>query len=1090
MERILQYIQELPGFGRMIESVQGGGACVVRGPVRSGAAAVVAALLGRTERPALAVCPGLEYAEEFAEDVNLFQRGLACCFPALETTLGQDEEPDEALLSARLAVLRHLALGPEGQKDDEVEAGQWMAPCWRTRLVSTSINAVLQPTCSPQQVIRGSRGVRQGQPLEPAALVRWLVQSGFHSVPRVELPGQYSMRGGIVDVFSHGSARPVRIEFFGDIVDSIRQFDPTTQLSRGKVSGCQIMAVENAVDAGASVGGGSLLSFLADDALVILLEPEAVQERARELRASGRSGGAFPIAEEMLDALCRRAGLSFTQDGAGSGEAGGVEIPCRERDAFGADLEAMLSELGRICERFAHTVVFCINEAERERFERLLQDRGFPHLHRMGFSEGRLNHGVLFGDGAVALIPHQRLFHRYRQRRVLRHVEEGRPIESALELEPGDVVVHVEHGIGRFHGIRMLEHNGQRREHLEIEFDENARVYVPSDRIELVHRYIGVGGRTPSLSRLRSASWRAAKAKAQAAVQDMAAELLGLQALRQSSPGIAAPPSGEWERRFESEFPYEETEDQLQAIEAVKRDMELSRPMDRLVCGDVGYGKTEIAMRAAFKAVMGGRQVAVLVPTTILAQQHFMTFRERMADYPIRVEMLSRFLSPSETAEVLEGMEDGTVDIVIGTHRLLQRDVGFKDLGLVIIDEEQRFGVGHKEKLKRLRSIVDVLTLTATPIPRTLHMAMMGLRDISSLQTPPRDRQAIETVVKRFDAETLRQAIVRELNREGQVYLVHNRVRSIDALAERVRNLVADARVAVAHGQMPENLLAQTMKRFMEREIDVLVSTTIIENGLDIPNVNTIIIDRADLLGLAELHQLRGRVGRYIRKAYAYIFTPRDRPITPEAQKRLDAIKRFSRLGAGFEIALRDMEIRGAGNILGPQQSGHIAAVGYNLYCRLLERAVRGAKGEHVREPPAVNVSLGLEAYLPDDYVPTPREKIEIYRQLNRACEPAQVAQAGAQMKDRFGPLPQEAQNLLLEAEIRLLAAQAGIDSVQLRDGRLYFGIRDRERFLARFAEGEAALRLIEDHTAVCDVRFQRPGPVVAAAVRELLKAV
>jgi len=801
MERVLKHIQQLSGFRRMSETVQGGGTCVVRGPVRSGAAAVVAALLAHTERPALAVCPGLEYAEEFAEDVNLFQRGLACCFPALETTLGQDEEPDEALLSARLAVLRHLALGPEAQEGDgEEEVGQWPAPCASTRLVSASINALLQPTCSPEQLREGSRSVRQGECLEPAALVRWLVQNGFHSVPRVELPGQYSMRGGIVDVFSHGSARPVRIEFFGDVVDSIRQFDPTTQLSRGKVSGCQIMAAESAVDAGASEGGGSLLSFLADETLVILLEPEAVQERARELRAGGRSGEAFPIAEEMLDALCRRAGLSFAPDGAESGE-GVVEIPCQERDAFGADLEAMLTELGRICERFAHTVVFCINEAERERFERLLQDRGFAHLDRIDFSEGRLNHGALLGDGAVALIPHQRLFHRYRQRRVLRHVEEGRPIESALELEPGDLVVHVEHGIGRFHGIRMLEHNGERREHLEIEFDENARIYVPSDRIELVHRYIGVGGRTPSLSRLRSASWRAAKAKARAAVQDMAAELLRLQALRQSSPGIAAPPSGEWERRFESEFPYEETEDQLQAIEAVKRDMELPRPMDRLVCGDVGYGKTEIAMRAAFKAVMGGRQVAVLVPTTILAQQHFITFRERMADYPFRVEMLSRFLSPSETAEVLEGMADGRVDIVIGTHRLLQRDVSFKDLGLVIIDEEQRFGVEHKEKLKRLRSIVDVLTLTATPIPRTLHMAMMGLRDISSLQTPPRDRQAIETVVKRFDPETLRQAIVRELNREGQVYLVHNRVRSIDAVADRVRNLVPDARVAVAHGQ-------------------------------------------------------------------------------------------------------------------------------------------------------------------------------------------------------------------------------------------------------------------------------------------------
>jgi transcription-repair coupling factor (superfamily II helicase) len=510
--------------------------------------------------------------------------------------------------------------------------------------------------------------------------------------------------------------------------------------------------------------------------------------------------------------------------------------------------------------------------------------------------------------------------------------------------------------------------------------------------------------------------------------------------------------------------------------------------MDRLICGDVGYGKTEIAMRAAFRAVMGNRQVAMLVPTTILAQQHFRTFSERMADYPVRIEMLSRFLTGSETREVLEGMASGQVDIVIGTHRLLQDDVSFRDLGLVIIDEEQRFGVEHKEKLKQMRATVDVLTLTATPIPRTLHMSLMGLREISALQTPPRERQAIRTRVSTFDPQTVRHAILRELNREGQVFVIHNRVHSIDAFADRLREIVPEAGIAVAHGQMPENRLARTMDLFRDGEVDVLVSTTIVESGLDIPNANTIILNRAELLGLAEMHQLRGRVGRYVRKAYAYFFRPADRPVTPEAQARLDAIRRYSQLGAGFDIALRDLEIRGAGNILGPEQSGHIAAVGYNLYCRLLARAAHRLKGEPLREPPDVTVDIGLEALLPDHYVPTPRQKMEVYRQINRAVDLEEVRAARAAMRDRLGPVPPEARNLLLEAELRILADSAGIASIHLKDGRIHLGVRDAEALRRRFEGAPRRPRMITADLAVLDGRFpEDDAPALAEQLKEML---
>jgi transcription-repair coupling factor (superfamily II helicase) len=1111
MADVLKRIGRLPALRRLPDLLSASREVSVIGTAGSGSALIAAWLTGEVRASALAVCATGEEAEEFAEDMNLFSEGAACHFPALEVLPGDVEEPSEPILGARLRVLRHLAFGPrlaEGQGAEQPSAGGmggYLEPVAHTRVVATSVTALVQPTCSVEALRRGSRALAVGDEADPHSLVTWLVDNGYAAVPQVQMPGQYCLRGGILDVYSHGAPVPVRIEFFGDQVDSIRTYDAATQLSTERVQNC-LFAIAEHSDSREGARPGNLLSYLAPDALVLLVEPARLRERAQEVYEQAERRSLLTPPDALWSMLAGRPRVTFggeasslrsrggcfggvgTADAA-SADAASVEVSIQQRDTFGPDLDSMLTELGRICADCEETVVYCISPAEAERFESLLRDRQFAGIGKLQFGLGRLNHGALCAEAGLALIPHHCLFGRYRQRRFIPYGQEGRPIESMQELEAGDLVVHVNHGIGRFLGTGVMEHDGSRREFAEVEFADDVHVHVPCDRIELIHRYIGVGSHRPELSKIRGASWRHAKQRALQAVEDLAAELLQLQAIRETQRGIAHPGESDWQRQFESEFPYEETEDQLRAIHDVTRDLRAPRPMDRLLCGDVGYGKTEVAMRAAFNCVMGGRQVAVLVPTTVLAQQHFRTFSERMADYPVRIEMLSRFLTGPEIQRVLEGMADGTVDIVIGTHRLLQDDVAIKDIGLVVIDEEQRFGVEHKEKLKKLRATVDVLTLTATPIPRTLHMALMGLREISALQTPPRDRQAIETKVGTFDADVLRHAVVRELNREGQVFIIHNRVQSIDAFADRVRQIVPEARVAVAHGQMPERDLAETMDRFLEGEVDVLISTTIVENGLDIPNANTIILDRSELLGLAEMHQLRGRVGRYIHKAYAYFFTPNNRPVTPEARARLDTIRRYSQLGAGFDIALRDLEIRGAGNILGPDQSGHIAAVGYSLYCRLLAQAARRLKGEPVREPPDVTVNIGLDALLPDDYVPTPKQKMEVYRQIHQAVELRDLGKVEAALKDRFGPLPPEAMNLLAEAEIRILADQAGMASIHVEDGRLHFGVRDRAALERAFEGARQAPRIVTKDLAVLDGGFPaQSAPGLALFLRRFLR--
>ncbi|MEE8167195.1 MAG: transcription-repair coupling factor, partial [Myxococcota bacterium] len=640
----------------------------------------------------------------------------------------------------------------------------------------------------------------------------------------------------------------------------------------------------------------------------------------------------------------------------------------------------------------------------------------------------------------------------------------SRAIDTFIELAKGHYVVHLVHGIGRFQGIERFEKDGVLQEFLALQYRDSVKVYVPVSKIDLIQKYIGSGDKSPLLDKVGGTSWARKKETVETALIDLASDLLQIQAVRRERRGITYPEDSEWQREFEASFPFEDTPDQLVTTDAIKKDMQSERPMDRLICGDVGYGKTELAMRAAFKAVEGGRQVALLVPTTVLAQQHYRTFTERMAEFPITVEVLSRFRSPRDQRRVLEASAEGRVDILIGTHRLLSDDVVFRNLGLVIIDEEQRFGVTHKERLKKMRSLVDVLTLTATPIPRTLHMSLLGMREISSLSTAPQGRTAVQTEIMRFAREKMREIIVRELNRDGQIFFVHNRIHDIDRVRYELEKLVPHARVTTAHGRMKAAELEEVMVRFIEGEIDILISTTIIENGIDIQAANTIFINEADAYGLSELHQLRGRVGRYKHQAYCYLLLPESRHVNPDAEKRLQALVEFSDLGAGFQIAMRDLEIRGAGNILGPQQSGHIAAVGYDMYCRLLERAAQQLREEGWAEPVHVEVDLAVQAFVPEMYLPGEGPRLDIYRRVSQAFTEKAVDDLGEELEDRFGAMPSQVRTLLDIQKVRVLFAAAGIESVSHQDRNLI--LHGRESMSALLETCPTRVSVLDARTA------------------------
>jgi transcription-repair coupling factor (superfamily II helicase) len=826
----------------------------------------------------------------------------------------------------------------------------------------------------------------------------------------------------------------------------------------------------------AAAGSAHFVESLPESSWVVVHEFDEAQAEARfYLQRIPDCRGLFSI--EATWQRCVRHGFVQLAGLAATGGEPACHLRVESIERFTRPKGDAVRELVATVRPDDQVLIACHNEGSRARLQELLQEfagelHGRVHLDLGHVSRGYRLIGWPPGSPAdpprgLVVLSDNELFHRTEVVRAPRRKRlETRALDTFLDLAEGDLVVHLSHGIGRYRGLKLLEKEGQREEHLELEFRDGVRLYVPVSLIHLVQKYVGGGKTAPELSKVGGTGWSKKKQKVAEAVSDLAADMLRLQAERESKPGLAYPPDSHWQQEFEAEFPYTETDDQLRAVAEVKADMERPRPMDRLICGDVGYGKTEVAMRAAFKAVDGGRQVAVLVPTTVLAEQHFRSFSERMAEYPVHIAALSRFKSRLEQKEVLDGLAAGTVDIVIGTHRLLSPDVKFQDLGLLIIDEEQRFGVEAKELLKRLRLEVDVLTLSATPIPRTLHLSLLGVRDISNLETPPQDRMAVETRICRFDGDLIRQAIIRELNRNGQVYFVHNRVYNIETVADRLRSLVPEAVVDVVHGQMGEDALERAMLSFVTGRTDVLVATTIIESGLDIPNANTIFIHQADQYGLADLHQLRGRVGRYKHRAYCYLLLEEGKSLTPTAARRLKAIEEFSELGAGFQIALRDLEIRGAGNILGSEQSGHIAAVGYELYCQLLENAVRALKGEPLKEHRHVAVDLPVSAYLPEDYVPPGRQKIEMYRKLSSVQSREQWDLLREEFRDRFGPLPAPVEALLQIRELQLLAATWQIDEIRLEGDYAVFGYRNPRKIQHLARVSPHPLRIVDTRSA------------------------
>jgi transcription-repair coupling factor (superfamily II helicase) len=975
---------------------------------------LVAAIAGQIRKTFWVVCPNVRSQELLYESLlNWVPNALF--LPEAEFAAVENILPDPELAAERLALLNRV----------QREKGP--------HLIIATRAALDQAAPEPAALRSAAMALRRGanEPMERT--IETLVTAGYERVAQVTTRGQFAVRGGILDLFSWQAVRPVRAEFFGDDIESLREFDVDTQTSVRNLQSVEILL------AAAEEQTGTIRDYVAPDHLRIAIEPEE-RDDADVLLGEGWLGSDEP--EDF--------GGAFDNCDIGDFAVGDFMLVEAKRAQFSARLRDWRAGAFRI-------VIYFQTEGEIERFREIM---GEADLEGIELLEGTLPRGFVFPDGKLVVLSAAELFGRYpaHGRRRLQRAEKlsrNRAQIDFSELNEGDLVIHLEHGVGRFLQLaRVPSPNGEMQEALVLEFANDSRLYVPLEQAYLVSRYVGVGKKSPPLSSLADAKWARAKKNAVASIFDYAGKMLAVQAERETQLGHAFGPDTKWQSEFEHSFPFRETPDQLTAIAATKRDMELPRSMDRLICGDVGFGKTEVAIRAAFKAVMEGKQVAVLAPTTILAQQHFETFRQRMLDYPVRIEMLSRFRSHAEQRKVIQLLRDGGVDIVIGTHRLISGDVIFKDLGLVVIDEEQRFGVLHKEKFKELFKLVDVLTLSATPIPRTLYLSLVGVKDMSTIETPPLNRLPVETVVCGYDERIIRDAINRELERQGQVYFLHNRVQSIEKVRDRIVELCPQARVEFGHGQMDSDELESVMARFVAGKIDVLVCTTIIESGLDIPNANTIVIDRADRFGLADLYQLRGRVGRAEHKAYAYLLLPREMMTVGAARKRINAIKQYSSLGAGFRIAMRDLEIRGAGSILGTAQSGHIMAVGFDLYCQLLRQAVAQLKGEKARTRLEVEVRLDfvatneaefvqrgpearVPAFIPTNYIADPALRIQAYRYLAEITTREQWDRLRKDWRDRFGKFPPAVDNLLTLTEVKLAAAKAGVTRVEVREEKL-----------------------------------------------------
>ena len=1070
---------------------------------------LIAALHRALAMPIMVVTARSETAKELQDQLGEWtsSQGLVSHFPEQDVLPYDRQSWESSIALDRIRTLHLLTRGRD-----------------RPPLIIASLQALLVKTLSREYFSASSQIIEVGMEVDPAIMFAHWNRLGYQTERAVEVHGTSSHRGGIIDVYSPAEDHPVRLELFGNRVESLRSFDPKSQRSTGpveavvitpatealveNVNGTDIGKVIEDLDlsqctpeargqlereieqfaSGASFEGrefyahlfqhGTFFDYLPQDTVMILDDPIALENAYRELDTQveevrqqrvekGELPRAFPKPyldwPDITDRM-KRFAPAIRLEGWERNEASSARFSSFVTTRnYGGHLKVFLRELQELL-KDGYRVAVVSHQASR--LSELLQDvdiiapvsselskvppPGTPMLVQGSLSEGWLLKGdKSAAEGSLALFTDKEIFGFVKQRRRVRK----RPVRREAfvsELSMGEHVVHVDHGIGRFIGVTTMRREEGEREYLTLEYADGAKLYVPNDQLDRVSPYIGPRDKMPHLTRLGTQEWSRAKGKVKESAEAAARELLALYAKREVRQGYAFSPDTAWQQEVEGSFPYVETADQLETIREVKADMERARPMDRLVCGDVGYGKTEVALRAAFKVIMDRRQVAVLVPTTVLAQQHLQTFRERLEAFPVRIEVLSRFRTDKEQKVVVDGLKSGAVDICIGTHRLLQKDVEFKDLGLVIIDEEQRFGVTHKERLKRMREEVDVLTLSATPIPRTLHMSLVGVRDMSTMETPPEERLPIRTYVQEYDDNLVREAILRELDRGGQVFLVHNRVQNISAVAERLRRLVPGVEIAVAHGQMPEQQLENVMVDFVQGRYDVLVCTTIIESGLDMPNVNTIIINGADKMGLSQLYQLRGRVGRGADRAYAYFLFDRYMALSDVAEKRLKAIQAATELGAGFRIAMKDLEIRGAGNLLGVEQSGHIAAVGFDLYCSMLARAVEELKAQGVeglgpidrRDPvlrrlPTTSIDVPIPAYLPEGYVPDIDVRLVLYQRLARVATMEELEEMSGELRDRFGEHPPEVVNLLYLVRIKTLAASRGISRIHKEEGQI-----------------------------------------------------
>lgn len=988
-------------------------------------------------------------------------------FPSFDVLPYEDISSDPQIIQQRINILKHLSMNDHNKK--------------RIILIS-DIKALLPKLASPQKFKKTSWKLKVGDVLKKEDFLKTLLDQNYRSLEIVEEKGEFSSRGGLIDFFPITSENPLRLELFGDQIESIRYFNLNTQRSILKLADYTLLPSRELIaDGSSNFNYSTIFDYLPEDLIVIQNEPELIQEKTEEFQEEIENiyqkiekdkrelffspASYFITYSEICDELKRKKIINITHFTEENKEDISINqeekkeyirefiLEGREITSYFGNLDLFAKDLEKWQKEKEHIIILVRNEGRSQRLAEILEERGvkrfttgrmeeYAHLKSTIFiSYGYLNYGFRLPNLKTVFITDQEIFGKERKKRYKLTRHRGEPFSTIMDISSGDYVVHIDHGIGIYKGIVNLIPKGVKQDYLLIEYSQGDKLYVPVDQFNLVHKYIGIKDKTPKIYRLGGVSWGKAKGKAKRSIQRLAQELYNLYVARKEIRGFAFSKDNNWQQELEMSFPYEETYDQLQALSEVKADMEIVKPMERLICGDVGYGKTEIAIRAAFKAVLDGKQVAILAPTTILVQQHYDTFRERMNPFPINIDMLSRFRTKQEQKKVIDDLEEGKVDIIIGTHRLIQNDIRFKDLGLLIVDEEQRFGVLHKERIKKLKESIDSLTLTATPIPRTLHMSLIGVRDLSVINTPPEDRFPIATYICKRDDKVITEAVRRELDREGQIFFVHNRVRSIQKIARDLNRLFPKARIGIAHGQMAEEQLEDIMIDFLEKKYDILVCTTIIEIGLDIPNVNTIIIDDAYKFGLSQLYQLRGRVGRTDRRAYAYLLYPSYRSISDTAKKRLQAIKEFSELGSGFKLAMRDLEIRGAGNLLGKEQHGSVGEVGFNLYCRLLEEAIKELreeeKGKKKKEEITPVIDIKIEAYIPGVYISDLKQRVLIYKKLAEIKNIEDLERVKEELRDRYGIYPRELRNLLEIIYLKIFLRKLDIGSLVVKEEKL-----------------------------------------------------